>query len=149
MKLALFELVRIPLFALAALLGFSEVVRGNAIDAVYATAYVEARVLQTDHVRAGDVSSVDVEITNTSSSPCDVVVSLAPGYADVSDAVTMLPEPPDDVLSVRLVSVAPGEQRLVALEIRAGAPGPRDGELRIETGEAPALVVPLHTLVAP
>ena len=147
MKLALVELVRIPALALAAFLGFSEVVRGNATEEIHHVGCAEARVIATDHVRVGQTASIDVELRNASSGACDVVVTLSTDYAAGWDSVSMLPEPTDE-WTVRFSDLGPGEQRLVALELRTERLGERHGELVIEADREVALHLPLHTSVS-
>jgi hypothetical protein len=148
MKLALLELLRIPALALAAFLGLSEVVRGHAVEESHHVGCADARVISSDHVRIGETSSIDIELRNSSSEVCDVVVTLSREYASAWDVVTILPEP-SARWSVRLDDVAPGEQRLVALELRGADLGAYSGELRIEADRESVLHVPLHTVVSP
>ena len=141
--------LRIPLLGLAALVGVLGLVQRPAGAAdVYSTGAVEARVRSSLHLRAHERAPIDIEVRNTSGIPCDLLVTLSPEYVDSFRDVAMIPEPTDR-WSVLLENVAPGEERLVALELEAGTPGPRHGEVRIRSGRGEDLTIPLRTFVAP
>lgn len=141
--------LRIPLLGVAALVGVLGLVQRPAgAEDVYSSGSVEARVRSSLHLRAHERAPIDIQVRNTSGVPCDLLVALSPEYVDSFHDVAMLPEPTDG-WSVVLEDVAPGEERLVALELEAGAPGPRHGEVRIRGGRGEDLTIPLRTFVAP
>lgn len=141
--------VRVPLLVIAALLGaFGLVPRPGGADDVYSSATLEARVRSTEHLREHERCPLDIQIRNTSDEPRDLVVTLSPEYLEAFEEVAMIPEPREG-WTVRLEDVAPGEDRLVALELEAGAPGPYRGEVQIRADHGEVLVIPLRTHVSP
>ncbi|MDQ3034186.1 MAG: hypothetical protein M3Y87_17390 [Myxococcota bacterium] len=144
------DIARVPLLAAAIVVGFAEVARGpaGASDEVYRSSTLEARVQMLQGAREHDTTPIDIEVRNTGREPCDMTVSLSADWADSFDHVSMTPEP-SETWTVLLEAVAPGEERLIALELEAGEPGPRVGEVRIVASAGDELTIPIRTFVAP
>lgn len=144
------KIARVPLLVAAILVGFAEVARGpaGASDEVYRSSTLEAHVQMLESAREHDSTPIDIEVRNTGREPCDMLVALSADWADSFDSIEMTPEP-SETWSVLLRDVAPGEDRLIALELQASEPGPRDGEVRILASAGDELTIPIRTFVVP
>jgi hypothetical protein len=138
----------LTLLALAGLAGVADrLLPVDRVD-VHRSRCLEARVRAPAALHENVSAPVDVEVRNTSSTRCDLVVTLSAEYARSFREVAMIPEPAAR-WSVRLDDVAPGEERLVSLELAGGAPGAHDGEVVVRASSGDELAVPLHTIVVP
>lgn len=144
------DLTRTPLLLGASLLGFLSIARAPARldDEIYRSGSLEARVHSPRHVREHEPAPIEIAIRNVSERRRDLVVSLSPEWAESLATLDVLP-PIDDAWSVRLPDVGPGEERVIALELEAGAPGAIDGEIRVHAAGADALAIPIHEVVEP
>lgn len=95
------------------------------------------------------LNSITATVTNRSARPIDtVVVRLDSAYALRFSTVVFTPAA-ERAYAVPLTDVAPGEARLVVIELQGERYGRHTGSLRFESTTGDTLAVPLRTVIFP
>ena len=95
------------------------------------------------------LNSITLAVANTSNRKIDTVtVSLDTAYALRFSTVVITPAP-EQAYVVPLTDVAPGEIRLVVVELQGDYYGRHSGQVRVETTSGDTIALPVHTLIYP
>ena len=139
-------LALIALVPVLAVLGvFGE--RRNTADA--AAGAVAVQVEYPTRYRYEMLNSITATVTNRSARLIDtVVVRLDSAYTLRFSAVVFTPAA-ERAFAVPLTDLAPGETRLVEIELQGERYGRHSGDLHFESTTGDTLVVPLRTVIFP
>jgi hypothetical protein len=95
------------------------------------------------------LNSINTSVTNRSTRPIDTItVRLDSSYALRFSTVVFTPAA-ERAFEVPLTDVAPGETRLVVMEIQGERYGRHRGRLHIETPNGDTLAIPISTMIFP
>lgn len=95
------------------------------------------------------LNSITAHITNRSAQPIDTIsVRLDSSYALRFSTVVFTPSA-ERAYEVPLTDVAPGETRLVVVEIQGERYGRHTGRLRVASTSGDTISLPVHTVIFP
>jgi hypothetical protein len=149
--------VRVPLFRGIGM-GLILLIPALAIAGVFGESWdtaaargpnVSVRMEFPSRYRYKMLNSLTLAIENTSERRIDTVtVRLDTAYVLRFSTVVITPAP-EQVYVVPLTDVAPGEIRLVVVELQGERYGRHSGQVHVETTSGDTLALPVHTLIYP
>lgn len=137
-------IVLIPILALATVFGTTQA------RATVSAGELEVEVTYPSKIRYKTIHPLEVTVTNSGTSEQDVTLYFDTGYLNKFSNVTVFPEPEyvnEQEYAIELDEVAPGEARIISLEVQAERYGSFSGTVRVEGDQNAELT--LHTISFP